>query len=231
MMPDYDPTLYIVQIQDNITGIWKGVGRIDRKSRSLPFKCWFGLTTRVFAWEKRDKWRKRAHLYARSLWKNFSSIRMIDSYPEFGYNVWWMNVYVPNGWGKEDTDFEIYRTWSSALSNTFKFIGSGSYILETGQSALRVSLNKNSSVEEAVKELEMWLPHYRKTEDDSQHIGILEHTLSEYGVYFIKIFSDKLRLMKTTYGTTRELESFDDLKSILNYVREHHYYKKDENDY
>jgi hypothetical protein len=145
---------------------------------------------------------------------------------------WWMNVYVPNGQRDEETPYEVYKTWSSAVGRYFPFAkAGGGYNPKTDQSAVEICTYKNFPVEPQLNDLQLWLPHLKPIEEDGrsyQYLGIFEHTLSEGGVFFLRIYSETdVALWKTTYGHSRLLRSFPMLQEAVLYVSKNHWYEKE----
>lgn len=149
---------------------------------------------------------------------------------------WWMQVYVPNGKGDEQTPQTVYSSYSSAVYNLFPHVRPGGYSPVTGQSQLDVvcynSGNHFDDVVPMLAELGLWLPLLKPIsgEYDSrqyQHLGILEHTLSEGGCYSLHLYSpDEVKLHRIRYHRHSVLERFASLRDALAYVVEHHWYEK-----
>jgi hypothetical protein len=150
---------------------------------------------------------------------------------------WWMNVYQPDSYQYDTkTPYEIYRTWSNAVRNHFHFAkAEGSYHVETGQSSVQLSCYKKKKLDAHIYELKMWLPYIklakalgRRDNDERLHkqVSIFEHTLSEFGIFTLCIFSDnEVVLKKNSYGTVRDVQKFTDLTSAVKYIQEQHYYE------
>ena len=138
---------------------------------------------------------------------------------------WWMNVYVPDGYGRYKTEYEIYSTWSNAIGNNFKYISQSGYNLQTRQSCVQIRAYKNEPTADLLAELELWLPHIKEC-DGIKHIGIFESSLSEHGIYAFEIRKDKFVITFTRYHNKRDLKEFDNLSDAVNCIRESIYYKK-----
>lgn len=148
---------------------------------------------------------------------------------------WWMHVYIPDGYGSEKTPYEIYQTWSNGLWPLFLYCKPSGYLPETYQSAIQLSCYKNEPLEDHLADVRLWLPHckpftYKDKKGESRpgvHVGIFERTLSEHGVYDLRVWSETdMDLGKTTYGRYQVLQHFTSLEEAVAYIQKHHYYEK-----
>lgn len=144
---------------------------------------------------------------------------------------WWMNVYVPDGWGDDRTPQEIHETWSSAIFKTFLYIHQSGYNPRTNQTSIDIACIGDVPVEPQLEELRMWLSEYKpiptEGDGDVHYVGIFESTLSEFGIYHLEVYDDESCIIrKTTYGRPEILSTFDNLKSALDYIRLNLWYQK-----
>lgn len=60
-----------------------------------------------------------------------------------------------------------------------------------------------------------------------KYIDVFEHTLSEYGSYWVIVNEELIdcRLMQDRWHRTYEIKKFDTLEKLLAYMWKHHYYK------
>jgi len=146
---------------------------------------------------------------------------------------WWMKIYQPGSYKSDKTDYEIYKTYSSAVYHLLKYCRFGGYLVKTGQSGLQVNLNYGCNIEEATNEISLVIPYITECEFENEelkgkYIDIFEHTLSEYGCYHA-ILADGIYIFGiTSYSNWREIERFDSLMNFLKYVSTNHYYQKEE---
>ena len=100
------------------------------------------------------------------------------------------------------------------------------YFPETEQIQLELMLYKGvgDNFEQTVAVLQEVLP-FVKPLKGVKHLKIFEHTLSEYGSYGVEISEDSFDVVVWTYGRKRTVKSFDNLRSMVQYVQQHHYYE------
>lgn len=147
---------------------------------------------------------------------------------------WWLNVYVPDGHGDDDTPYEVFKSWSDGISHNFKYINSFGHNPETQQRAISLWTYKKDSVEAHLEDLNMWLPHIIPSTDENgrgerkaKHIEIMEHTCSRYGRYSMSIYSDReVTVNCLSYGRHRVLKRFDCIEDAVEFVKDNHCYKK-----
>lgn len=139
---------------------------------------------------------------------------------------WWMETYKPEG-GR--TPYATYSDMTSASRRLFIHVMPGSgYDRRSNQQWARVGLRKNADIDAVMAELALWLPYVRET-DGYKHVAILEHTLSEYGMYELREYDQAdIRLIKTTYGRESIESSFLSWPAALAFVRDNHWYRDDE---
>lgn len=109
---------------------------------------------------------------------------------------------------------------------------SSGYNPKTEQIALRICLYKNDD-EETQRQHDslMKVMPYLKPSKDGIYIGIFENTLSEYGIYDLKVGDGQCKLEFTRYGSTSTLKTFDTLLDAMKFVQEEHYYQKTKGSY
>jgi hypothetical protein len=137
-----------------------------------------------------------------------------------------MNVYIPNGRGDKDTPYQIYSAWTDAQYKYFKYIRLSGYNPKINQCCIQFSGYKDDPIQPQIDELMMWLPHIRCDPNDNfKYVGIFEHTLSEHGVYDLRIYSDKCVIGKTTWGSYRKIHSFNSLEETIKLIVKKYYYE------
>jgi len=134
-----------------------------------------------------------------------------------------------------------YEQRKAYFQEKFKgFIHSLGFMPETQQVCLRIQMFEHAPKDEDLKivlrGLKLLLPKVKKipisichpnTSFEGKYIGISEHTLGEYGILFAAVEdSGRVQVLKTTYGRTTVVCSFDDLKSFLVYVKGYLYYEE-----
>jgi hypothetical protein len=67
---------------------------------------------------------------------------------------------------------------------------------------------------------------YLKPVDDMIHIDIFERTLSEYGVFSLRITPDltKFQIVQTTYGRDEVLHTYKTLEKAMEKIQDKYYY-------
>lgn len=142
---------------------------------------------------------------------------------------WWLQAYVPDGFGNEKTPYEIYRTWSNALYG-FECVGpDSSYNPDTKQCSAKFCVEKDSDLQTGLEELFLILPLMKSLEEKGQkykYFGVFERSLSEYGVYSVKYYDDlNIELGITVYGSYRILEKFTSPEALLKELQRKYYYE------
>lgn len=134
---------------------------------------------------------------------------------------WWMETYKPVG-GR--TSLNKYKDMNAASWDLFTYVHQGmGYDSRSNQQWMSVALSKSADVDAALAELGHFLPLIRPT-DGYKHVSILEHTLSEYGMYELREYApEDIRLVKTTYGQESTLGRFTSWALALAYVRDNHW--------
>ena len=141
------------------------------------------------------------------------------------YASWWLTIYVPDGYGDDQTSHEIWKTWSNATYDLCSYITcSGGYNPKTRQSSVRLSLNKDfDDMDEFKKEWDLFVPLLKETKG-FKYVNISEHTLSEWGSYSIQVYSDHYDIIKN-----RNLViSFTNLEELTKYISENLWYGDDD---
>ena len=109
-------------------------------------------------------------------------------------------------------------------------LGSTGYFDETEQVCIRISLTKGSkkSFNATVKGLKFILP-YLKPIGNKIPIDIFEETLSEHGVYKLKVDKDmkKSVLTKTCYSMEMWVEKFNTIEEAVLYIQQNHWYDEE----
>lgn len=108
---------------------------------------------------------------------------------------------------------------------------SSGYYPETQQSSIHIRLKKREDerllkvYEGLVKILPFIKPLSKDLEKGWKRIGIMEKTLSQYGIYTLLVGEGACAIEKTTYGRSTVLATFDTLLEALRYIQKHVYYK------
>jgi hypothetical protein len=126
-----------------------------------------------------------------------------------------------------------YSTMSNLEYDLLKFVKhDGCYETDKKTSKqrnlFRISLNRDSDIKAAQEEVSWLLTKIVKAYPDWQpiHLGVFEHTLSQYGIYSLDWDGKKsFVLNKCTYGRVEKLKEFNDLYSTLEYIAKNHYYE------
>jgi len=156
--------------------------------------------------------------------------------PDFDRQVlihFWMNVYKGDAWNVEEkVEYEIWKTYHDPLYSMFLYVKPEGYMRESCQSCLQIAGYKKEPLEDHMKELLMWLPHYKcvtNSENDrkAQYFSIFEHTLSEGGIYNAWVYSPtECEIGFTRYGHYSVKHRFDSLEKMLDYIRLNYWYEK-----
>lgn len=114
-----------------------------------------------------------------------------------------------------------------ATQKFFRSLGvySHGYFPHTMQTGIQISIKRDDEkkvVEQIRDTLLKVIKHVKPLGDGYKHIDIMEHTLSEYGVYEL-VFDNMWRILKTTYSRPEIRKSFKTLDEALSYIQEHHY--------
>lgn len=145
---------------------------------------------------------------------------------------WWMNAYVPDGYGEQATPYKVWDTWYNAMWKSFKHVRIHGIRPETNQSAIKFSAIKNMPLEPQVQELVMWLPHIKeslgvKGDKKGKCVNIFESTLSQHGVYSLMVYNETKFVIKR--GFYDIIKEFSTLETAVDYIRHHLWYQKKEN--
>jgi hypothetical protein len=102
--------------------------------------------------------------------------------------------------------------------------GSG-YWPETEQNAVQVHLiqNDDATTERAAVGLELLLPKMKVASHGYKPIGILEHTLSQHCSWTLGVAENGEAALLRNWRVSK---TFPDLRSLLRYCQEHHYYQR-----
>lgn len=144
---------------------------------------------------------------------------------------WWMNVYVPNGRGDQETPYEVYRTWSNAMWQNFKYVSCDGYRIETNQNVVKIACCKKEPLEPQLEELKLWIPHIKESMDEEQrmgkHISIFERGLCEYAIYSLAVYSDlDIVIGEFSHGSYKVVNKFDNLAEAVDLIRNKYWYTK-----
>lgn len=144
---------------------------------------------------------------------------------------WWLNVYVPDGYGDEKTPYEVYKTWSAAVYECFRYVRLSGYWSETNQQAVQILGYRAEPPEAHTADLLVWLPHVRegrgRSDRPGKHLDVFEHTLSQYGTYTLTVNGDgSATLGIQAYGRWRELRAFGSAEAAVDHVRLNHWYEE-----
>lgn len=96
----------------------------------------------------------------------------------------------------------------------------------TEQINLRLKLIKNSkeSLRSTLDSLDRVLPLIKPHPDGKKRFGVFEHTLAEFGSYYIEISEYCYDLVVYRWRRKSKVASFQNLGDLVKYVQEHHYY-------
>lgn len=105
------------------------------------------------------------------------------------------------------------------------------YFPEIEQINLKIMMykGKNDNLEQTISVLEQVIP-LLKVHKGVKHLGVFESTCSEHGSYSVEITDTTFDLVVWRWSRKSTVQSFDNLRSLVEYVREHHYYQDSEED-
>lgn len=140
-----------------------------------------------------------------------------------------------------DWDFLLYSDWRGDLVRQRRLntelskydLQSSGYIEETHQAAIKIAMIEGDQGNLARTEegLNIVLPHLKPLSDDYIHICVLERTLSQYGVYRLKIKDGEVGLDRTVYSRMSRLKTWKTIHEALEYIQKQYpYQKKDDDD-
>ncbi len=81
------------------------------------------------------------------------------------------------------------------------------------------------NLEQTINSIEEIIPFLKPQKDGMKHLGIFEHTLSEFGIWSVKFDEEEFQLNLCCYGRESIEKRFDNLRSLVEYVQQHHYYE------
>ena len=93
----------------------------------------------------------------------------------------------------------------------------------------RISLLPDSPTAKVMREVNMWLKVVRKKNPtwDPIIVDVSEYTCSENGAYYLTIADNsKTQLILSVLGQAEVIKDFSTVKDAINYIKEHHPYKK-----
>ena len=113
-------------------------------------------------------------------------------------------------------------------------IASG-FFSETQQEHVEVMLIKGDpkSLKQTLAGLKKILPIIKPLpKDDFKHVGIFEHTCSEYGVYEMHINEEKghYEIIKTVYHRPSSIKTFATLRDMIIYIQQNIWYESKDGD-
>ena len=105
------------------------------------------------------------------------------------------------------------------------------YFPEIEQISLKMVLykGKKDNLEQTIATLEQVIP-LLKVHKGVKHLGVFEHTCSEHGSYDVEITDTSFDLIVWRWSRKSTVKSFDNLRNLVEYVQEHHYYRDSESD-
>lgn len=102
------------------------------------------------------------------------------------------------------------------------------------QKALEIMLYKGvqDNLDKTFESVNIVLPFIKPINDKGERrFKLFEHTLSEWGIYDLKVDKEGVwTLNKTTYGRERVEKTFENLYDALKYCQQHHYYESSDED-
>jgi hypothetical protein len=108
------------------------------------------------------------------------------------------------------------------------------YYPHSQQKALEIMLYKGAqdNLDKILEGIKTVLPFIKPMNAKGERrFELFEHTLSEWGIYDLRINKyDVWILNKTTYGREEVEKVFDNLYEALKYCQEHHYYESSEDE-
>lgn len=113
-------------------------------------------------------------------------------------------------------------------------LASSGYYPDTNQRAVRIGLYRDDDEDFDVqyKGLKSILPIIKPIKQDFKRINISESSLSEFGIYSLRIYSDDdYKLNLTRYGSPETVAEFKTLREAMKYIQKNHYYKKRKGSY
>ena len=105
------------------------------------------------------------------------------------------------------------------------------YFHEIEQINLEMMLykGKKDNLELTISVLEQVIP-LLKVHKGVKHLDVSEHTCSEYGSYGVEITDTSFDLIVRRWSRKSTVKSFDNLRDLVEYVQQHHYYQDSEED-
>jgi len=165
---------------------------------------------------------RRATDEDRAIFKDFTKEQLLE---------WWAVTYLP-----DETPYWQHECADELWWGNFRHLRHMGYYPETRQTSFSVCLFRDEPIEPQLEEIQMVMSLIKevtliKYSDDKQeakgkHLGIFEKTCSEFGVYELQVFEDVAELIKTTYGRTELLRTFDSFEEVIKYIAHFHYYQQ-----
>lgn len=104
---------------------------------------------------------------------------------------------------------------------------SSGYFAEVEQVSLKMMLYKGEgdNLKETIETLEKVIPLLKVHSDGVKRLDIFEHTCSEHGSWSVEISEDSFDLIVHRWHRKTVDKSFDNLKDLVEYVQQYHYYE------
>lgn len=104
------------------------------------------------------------------------------------------------------------------------------YFPEIQQVSLKMMLYKGEgdNFEQTVTTLEEVIPLLKTHSDGVKRLGIFEHTCSEDGSWSVEITESSFNLILHYYHRKGTEKSFDNLRDVVKYIQQNHYYEDSE---
>ncbi len=154
--------------------------------------------------------------------------------PEFDKQAlvhWWMNVYVPDGYGENRAPQNVFSSWSNAMWGCFQVVHVSGYCPENEQSTVHFGAYEKEPLEPQIEELRMWVPHIKPVKLDfdrpAKMIKVSEAGCGEGGIWSLRIYSDtEYVLGLRRYSHYHERAKFESLGKAVWFISQHYPYKK-----
>lgn len=100
------------------------------------------------------------------------------------------------------------------------------YYPEIDQVCLKIMMYKglDDNLEQTIETLEKVIPLLKEREG-VKRLGVFENTLSENGSYEVEISGNEYSLMVYRWGRKSVVKSFDNVRDLVKYIQEFHYYE------
>jgi hypothetical protein len=111
---------------------------------------------------------------------------------------------------------------------------SSGYYPDTNQRAVQIGLyqDDDDDFEVQYKGLESILPVIKPLTEGFKRIDIFESSLSEFGVYSLRVYADDdYKINFTRYSNSRTIAEFKTLREAMKFIQKNHYYQKRKGSY